>query len=77
MLRQLRRKGTRRLVIVLMGLVLVMTGVVALSTGRLTYLNYKLQRVFAPVAIVLGLGTVALAFKPDRPRRSERLRART
>jgi hypothetical protein len=76
MLRNLRQKGAKRLVLAGLGVVLVMTGALALSGGRPAYRNYKGQWVFAPVAIVIGLGGLFLAFRAPRPRSSKRTRAR-
>jgi hypothetical protein len=72
MLRHLRQKGAKRLVIAFLGVALVLTGVLALSAGRPAYRNYKGQWVFAPVAIVIGLGGLVLAFATPRPRSTRR-----
>jgi hypothetical protein len=74
MLRTLRQKGARRLVFVCLGVALVLTGVLALSAGRPAYRNYKGQWVFAPVAIVIGLGGLVLAFTTPRPRSTRKKR---
>lgn len=68
MLKHLRGKGTKRLVFAGLGVALVLTGGLAISAGRPAYRNYKMQWVFPPVAIVLGLGALILAFKTPRPR---------
>ncbi len=67
MLRFFRQKGAKRLVGAWLGVVLVVTGVSALSVGRPAYRNYKGQWVFPPVAIIIGLGTLILAFRTPRP----------
>jgi hypothetical protein len=72
MLRHLRHRGAKRLVFACLGIVLLLTGVSALSVGRPAYRNYKGQWVFAPVAIVLGLGSLVLAFRTPRPRSTRR-----
>jgi hypothetical protein len=74
MLRHLRQKGAKRLVFASFGVVLVLTGVSALSVGRPAYRNYKGQWVFPPVAIVMGLGTLVLAFRAPRPQSTNKKR---
>jgi hypothetical protein len=77
MLRQFRQRRTKRLVFVCFGVALVLTGVLAISSSRPAYRNYKGQWVFPPVAIIMGLGSLVLAFRAPRPASKKRKRPGT
>jgi hypothetical protein len=77
MLRHFRQKRAKRGITACLGVALVLTGVLALSAGRPAYRNYKGQWVFSPVAIVIGVGLLVLAFVSPRPSSQKKKRPGT